>query len=351
MREAAFRAASLLLGEYEPMSGLRRWNFMTPRERSKPVVYAALAANLLVALTKFVAAFWTGSSAMLSEAVHSVVDTGNQGVLLYGIHRSLQPPDDMHPLGHGRELYFWSFIVALLMFTIGAGVTFFEGLSHIYAPHPIENPVVNYIVLACSTVFEGATWLYAWSQFRKTCGERGFYHAVRESKDPPAFMVLFEDSAALIGLAIAFVGTFAASYFDMPVIDGIASIGISIVLAAVALLLARESKGLLIGEPAARYIRESIIAITRSVPGIERAKLLFTVHLAPHQIVAALSLEFRDSLTTPEIEEKIAHLERAIHDRHPDVIAVFVKPQALDGNYGAARLVPEKSPSSDVAAS
>ena len=318
---------------------------MARHPTSKLVIYAALGANLLVALTKFIAAFWTGSSAMLSEAVHSVVDTGNQGVLLYGIHRSLKPPDDTHPLGHGRELYFWSFIVALLMFTIGAGVTLFEGVSHIYEPHPIENPLVNYIVLACSTVFEGATWLYAWKQFRKSDGERGFYRAVRESKDPPAFMVLFEDSAALIGLAIAFVGTFAASYFDMPVLDGVASIGISIVLACVALLLARESKGLLIGEPAARYIRESIIAITRSTPGIERARLLFTVHLAPHQIVAALSLEFKDSLMSPEIERTVAALERAIHDKHPDVIAVFVKPQALDGSYGTAPLVPEKLPS------
>jgi cation diffusion facilitator family transporter len=324
---------------------------MTPRERSKPVVYAALAGNLLVALTKFIAASWTGSSAMLSEAIHSVVDTGNQGVLLYGINRSLRPPDDIHPLGYGRELYFWSFIVALLMFTIGAGVTLFEGIRHISNPHPIENPLVNYVVLACSVVFEGGTWLYAWKEFRKTCGERGFYRAVRESKDPPAFMVLFEDSAALIGLVIAFAGTFASSYFEMPVLDGVASIGISLVLGGVALLLARESKGLLIGEPAARYIRESIIAITRSIPGIERARLLFTVHLAPHQIVAALSLEFKDSLTSPEIEQKVAALERAIHDRHPDVIAVFVKPQALDGTYGAARLVPEKSPPSGVAAS
>jgi cation diffusion facilitator family transporter len=324
---------------------------MNARDRFKPVVYAALAGNLLVALTKFIAAFWTGSSAMLSEAVHSVVDTGNQGLLLYGIHRSQRPPDDTHPLGHGRELYFWSFIVALLMFTIGAGVTFYEGITHIYDPHPIENPTVNYVVLACSTVFEGATWLYAWTEFRKTCGERGFYRAVRESKDPPAFMVLFEDSAALIGLAIAFVGTFAASYLDMPVLDGVASVGISIVLAIVAFLLARESKGLLLGEPAARYVRESIVAIARSMPGIERARLLFTVHLAPHQIVAALSLEFKDSLTSPDIEEKVATLERAIHDKHPDVIAVFVKPQALDGSYGAARLVPEKSPPAGVAAS
>src|SRR6187401_3288354 len=155
---------------------------------SKPVVIAAFVGNALVAITKFIAAWWTGSSAILSEAVHSLVDTSNQVLLLYGLKRAERPPDASHPLGYGRELYFWSFIVALLMFTIGAGVTFYEGITHIYDPHPIENPTINYVVLACSTVFEGATWLYAWTEFRKTCGECGFYRAVRESKDPPAFM-------------------------------------------------------------------------------------------------------------------------------------------------------------------
>jgi cation diffusion facilitator family transporter len=296
--------------------------------QSKTVVYAAFAGNLLVALTKFIAAWWTGSSAMLSEAIHSLVDTSNQLLLLYGMRRADRPPDAAHPLGYGRELYFWSFIVALLMFTLGAGVAFYEGVQHILHPNDIVDPNVNYIVLVASALFEGATWFIALREFRKAKGDLGYYEAVRRSKDPPSFIVLFEDSAALIGLLIAFIGTFASTRLAIPELDGVASIGIALLLGITALGLARESKGLLIGEPASRALRDSIIAIARHVPGIERAQIVFTVHLAPDQVVAALSLEFNDKLTTPEIERAIDDLEHAIHQAHPEVIAVFVKPQA-----------------------
>jgi cation diffusion facilitator family transporter len=302
---------------------------MARRPSSKFVVYAALLGNLLVALVKFVAAAWTGSSAMLSEAVHSVVDTGDQAVLLYGMHRAAKPPDENHPLGYGRELYFWSFIVALLIFTIGAGVTLYEGIHHIRDPHPIENPTISYVVLGLSMVFEGTTWFIAWREFSKTTGDLRIYEAVRQSKDPPVFIVLFEDTAALIGLLIALAGTFAAQYFDAPIIDGIASIGISILLAGVAFLLARESKGLLIGEPASWRIRDCILAATAPIAGLEHASLMFTVHLSPDQIVAALSVDFKDTLTAPEIKQKVAELERAIRAKNPDVVAVFIKPQPL----------------------
>ena len=297
--------------------------------QSKIVVYAAFAGNLLVALTKFVAAWWTGSSAMLSEAIHSVVDTGNQLLLLYGLYRADLPPDDRHPLGHGRELYFWSFIVALLIFTAGAGVAFYEGIEHILHPNAITDPYVSYIVLGLSAVFEGATWWIALRQFRKAKGDVGYFEAVRRSKDPPTFIVLFEDSAALIGLAIAFAGTLASHAFAMPALDGVASIGISLLLAAVALVLAKESKGLLIGEPVSRRVRESVYAIARATPGVERVQIIFTVHLAPDQAIAALALEFKDALTTPEIENATATLERRIHDRHPEVLAIFVRPQPV----------------------
>ena len=302
---------------------------MARRPSSKFVIYAALLGNLLVALTKSIAAAMTGSSAMLSEAVHSMVDTGDQAVLLYGMHRAAKPADDTHPLGYGRELYFWSFIVALLIFTIGAGVTLYEGIQHIREPHPIENPAVNYVVLGLSMVFEGVTWFIAWREFSKSTGDLRRSDAVRQSKDPPVFIVLFEDTAALIGLLIALAGTFAAQYFDAPILDGIASIGISILLAGVAFLLARESKGLLIGEPASRQIRDCIMAAAAPISGIERASLMFTVHLSPDQIVAALSVDFKDTLTAPEIEQKVAELERAIRAKNPDVLAVFIKPQAL----------------------
>jgi cation diffusion facilitator family transporter len=310
---------------------------MAVRSSSRHVIYAAFFGNLAVALTKFVAAWWTGSSAMLSEAIHSVVDTSNQLLLLYGMHRAAQPADEEHPLGHGRELYFWSFIVALLMFTLGAGVTFYEGLMHVLEPHPITDPHVSYIVLGCSAVFEGITWAVALREFRKTKGDASYYEAARDSKDPPAFMVLFEDSAALLGLTIAFAGTLAAQFLAMPVLDGLAALGISGVLAGIAMLLARESKNLLIGEQASPQIAKSIVEIARRQPGIERAHLLLTVHLSPDQIVAALSLEFADRLTTPEIEEKVIAIERAIHEAHPEVIAVFIKPQAA-GTYQSRRM-------------
>lgn len=309
---------------------------MARRSSSKRVIYAALAGNLLVALTKFGAAWWTGSSAMLSEAIHSVVDTSNQVLLLYGIKQAARPPDELHPLGHGRELYFWSFIVALLMFMLGAGFTFYEGLAHIINPSEIVDPKVSYIVLACSTVFEASTWGVALREFRKTKGTVGYFEAIRRSKDPPSFMVLFEDTAALLGLAIAFIGTLAAQHFALPVLDGIAALGISLVLGAMALILARESKELLIGEPASPRIVTSILEIARRQSGIERAHVFFTVHLSPDQIVAALSLEFDDDLTTPEIEDKVLAIEREIHDAHPDVIAIFIKPQTA-GTYHSLR--------------
>src|SRR5665213_21733 len=296
--------------------------------KSKTVVYAAAAGNLLVALTKLIAAAWTGSSAMLSEAIHSVVDTGNQALLLYGLHQAAKPPDATHPLGYGRELYFWSFIVALLLFTLGAGVDFYEGYSHIMRPNEIADARISYIVYACAAVFEGTSWYVALHEFRKAKGDAGYIEAIRHSKDPPTFIVLFEDSAALIGLAIAALGTFCAEHFSMPVLDGAASLGIGVVLTLTAFALARESKGLLIGEPASSRLRDAILAVARRTDGIDSAQIVFTVHMAPDQVIAALSLEFRDSLETPEIERAIAELERAIHEAHPEVIAIFVKPQA-----------------------
>jgi cation diffusion facilitator family transporter len=274
---------------------------------------------------------------MLSEAVHSLVDTSNQGMLVYGMYRATRPPDQRHPLGHGRELYFWSFLVALQMFMLGAGVTFYQGIGRILDPRQIIDPAVSYVVLACSALFEGGTWIVALREFRRAKGGAGYFEAVRRSKDPPAFIVLFEDSAALLGLAIALVGTFAADKLGMPVLDGVAAVGVSLVLGATAVILAQESKGLLIGEPASRRIVNSILAITRQQKGIERADVVFTVHLAPDQIVAALSLEFADHLTTPQIEEAVAALERAIHAAHSDVIAVFVKPQSARTFQSARR--------------
>ena len=237
---------------------------MAAKSSSKVAVHAALAGNLLVTLTKAGAAVWTGSSAMLSEAIHSFVDTGNEVLLLYGMHRAARRPDPEHPIGYGRELYFWSFIVALLVFALGAGVSLYQGMLHVLKPEPIRDPMVSYVVLGLAFLFEGASWIVSLRQFRAGKGDLGYYEAFRRSKDPPSFMVLFEDSAALIGIAIAALGTLGATRFGAPVLDGVSSVLIGLVLAVTAILLARESKSLLIGERADRKITASILRIAAS---------------------------------------------------------------------------------------
>jgi len=300
---------------------------MAAHSGSKKVIYAALAGNLAIAVTKFIAAFFTGSSAMLSEGVHSLVDTGNGGLLLYGLRRANRPPDATHPLGHGRELYFWSFIVALLVFALGAGVSFYEGVIHILDPEPVRNPTVNYVVLGLSFLFESASWWVALKEFRQAKGRLGYLDAVRQSKDPSVFTVLFEDSAALLGLIVAFVGIFCAQIFAMPELDGVASIGISIILASTAIFLARESKGLLMGEAALPEVQKAVLALAQADPAVQRANGILTVHLGPEEIVAALSLEFEDHMTAPEIETCVERLEAKLRKEMPQITALFVKPQ------------------------
>jgi cation diffusion facilitator family transporter len=303
---------------------------------SRTSVYAALIGNILVAITKGVAAALTHSSAMLSEAVHSLVDCGNEVLLLYGQKRAARPPDTDHPFGYGRELYFWSFVVALLIFALGAGVSVYEGVLHILKPEPIRNPLVNYIVLALAAVFEGGSWVVSFKQFRSASGNRELYEAFRRSKDPPSYMVLFEDSAALLGIAFAALGTFTSTTFDEPRLDGVASILIGLVLAAVAILLARESKSLLIGEPAEGELVEAIRKEAASADGVVRTNGVFTSHLAPDNVVVLLSLEFEDRLAVPELEQVVAQIETAIRRKHPEVMSLFVKPQTPRA-FGAQR--------------
>jgi cation diffusion facilitator family transporter len=294
---------------------------------SKKAVYAALAGNLLIAITKFVVAALTGSSAMLSEGVHSLVDTFNEVLLLYGMRRSARPPDLAQPLGHGRELYFWNFIVALLIFSLGAGISFYEGVVHIQSPEAIESFNLTYVVLGLSAVFEGISWSVALREFRHSKASKPLLEAVRESKDPTTFTVLFEDSAALLGLAIAFVGILASQLTGIPQFDGVASIGIGLVLGITAVFLARETKSLLIGESASTRLETAILEIAGRHPAVHRANGVLTVHLGPNQVVAALSLEFQDSLTAPEIETCVAEIERSIRQEHSQVTTLFVKPQ------------------------
>jgi cation diffusion facilitator family transporter len=299
------------------------------RSSRKVVVYAALLGNVLVALTKFAAAALTGSSAMVSEAIHSLVDTGNEVLLLYGLRRAARPPDAHHPLGHGRELYFWSFIVTILIFALGAGVSMYEGILHVIAPVPISNPVVNYVVLGLALVIEGSSWGVAIKEFRAVKGKRGYFEAVRRSKDPTMFMVLFEDTAALIGILIALAGIAASQALGRPVLDGVASIGIGLLLGVVATFLARESKGLLIGEPADSEVVSSICAIARAQPGVERTSGLFTVHLGPDQVVAAIGVDFVDALSAADVEAIVAAIEDKVRTALPQIVLLLVKPQSL----------------------
>jgi cation diffusion facilitator family transporter len=299
------------------------------RSGTNVAVWAALAGNLLVAASKFVAAAISGSAAMLSEAVHSLVDTVNELLLLYGIARSSRPPDRVHPFGYGRELYFWSFVVALLIFALGAGISAYEGVDRLLHPAPIERPVVVFIVLAVSLAFESASWLVGMRAFRATQRNLGWWEAFRRSKDPPTFIVVFEDSAAILGICVAGAGTAAAVLTGDSRWDGVASLAIAVILAGVAGLLARESKELLIGERADPALSDAIMRTAAGIAGVCSANSIVTVQLAPSNVIATLSLDFFDYLRAPDIERAVVELEARIRSAHPEVSALFVKPQSV----------------------
>ena len=303
---------------------------------TRRVLYAGLAGNALVAASKFGAAAVTSSAAMLSEAVHSAVDTSNELLLLYGERRAQRPPDKRHPFGYGREVYFWSFIVSLLVFVLGAGVSIVEGVRHILQAERVENPIVSYVVLAIAALFEGGSWWVAWREFRKRRGKRGVIEAAQETKDPSSVMVFFEDSAALIGIAIAAAGTALAQVLDEPRWDGAASIAIGVLLALVAGFLARENKQLLIGEGAARGLVDSVGRIAAAEKGVAHFNGLLTIHLAPREVVAALSLEFEPKLPAADVNAVVESLEERIREAHPEVVMVMVKPQTAE-TFSAAR--------------
>jgi cation diffusion facilitator family transporter len=304
---------------------------------SMKVVYVGIAGNALVTLTKFAAAAITQSSAMLSEAVHSLVDTGNQLLMLYGLKRSALPPDAEHPLGHGREVYFWTFVVSMLIFSVGAGVSVYEGIRHILDPVEVDHPVVNYVVLGLAAIFEGGTWGVALREFRARKGQLGYFEAAHETKDPSTLLLLLEDSAALIGIAIAFAGTGAAHAFGMPVFDGVASVAIGLLLALVAAFLAKESKDLLIGEGARAALVSAIAEMARAEPGIAHFNGLLTFQVGPREVVAAVSVAFQNSLTAPEIEAVVARLEERIRAAFPEVVMLLVKPQTSEAWREARR--------------
>ena len=296
---------------------------------SKIVVYAALAGNSLIAVTKFAAAAYTGSSAMLSEAIHSVVDTCNQGLILFGMRQAKNPADEDHPFGYGMELYFWTFVVAIVIFAVGAGVSVYEGLSKLRNPHPMENVFVAYIVLGAAMVFEAGAWWVALKEFRRTKGSLGYITAIRQSKDPAVFTVLFEDTAAMLGLIVAMAGIYLGQELGIPELDGAASVMIGVILAGVAMVLAYECKGLLVGESARRPVVREIRALAQAKDGVLSVNELLTMHLGPADILVNISLDFDDRLTSAEVEEVITSLERDIKEIHPEVRRIFIEAQSL----------------------
>ncbi len=299
---------------------------------SKKVVIAAFLGNGLIAVTKFVAAAMTGSAAMFSEAVHSLADTTNQALLLYGMTRAARPADARHPFGYGRELYFWAFVVAILIFAAGAGVSLYEGIAKLQHPEPVTDAYINYIVLGLAIVFEGGSFFVALKEFNKVKGGRGYLAAVRVSKDAALFTVLLEDSAALLGLLIALTGIALSEVLDVPALDAVASILIGLMLAGVALLLAYETKGLLIGEAADPAVEAELRRILAAERGILRINELLTMHLGPRDVLLNLSLDFKGGLTSDEVERSISALERRIKAARPEITRVFIEAQDRRGH-------------------
>ncbi|MBT3341331.1 MAG: cation transporter [Planctomycetes bacterium] len=296
---------------------------------SKTVIYAALAGNTLISITKFAAASMTGSAAMLAEGVHSLVDTGNQALLLLGLKRAKRPPSEDFPFGHGKEIYFWSFIVAILIFAAGAGVSIYEGVHRVMHPEPVTNPMINFVVLGLAVIFEGGAWFMALREFRAQQGNRGFTDAIKHSKDPTVFVVLFEDTAALLGLMVAMIGLVLATQFNLPIFDGIASIVIGLILAFTAIWLARETKSLLIGEAADPELVADVRRRAAEISEVDNVNEVLTLHMGPDYILLTLSVDFADEVKAGELEQVIESLTQEVRAAHPEIKRVFVEAESV----------------------
>lgn len=292
---------------------------------SKKVIIAALIGNSAIAITKFIAASITGSSAMLSEGIHSLVDTGNQGLLLYGLKRAEKPADEQFPFGHGKEIYFWSFVVAILIFSVGAGVSIYEGIRHVLHPEPMSSPTINYIVLGLAMIFEGVALTIAIKEFNRSKGKMGYIEAVQRGKDPSLFVVVFEDAAALAGLVVAMIGIFLAQVTGIIWFDGLASIIIGLILAATAVWLAAETKGLLIGESANTKVIQGIRKLALNVPNITVVHEVLTMHMGPEFILVNINARFNNEVSAVEMSDAISELDKRIKAGYPEVKRVFVE--------------------------
>lgn len=298
---------------------------MSHTTRTRTLVIA-LAANLGIAVSKFVAAAITGSSAMLTEGVHSVVDSTNQLLLMWGRRQAKRPPDKLHPFGYGRELYFWSFVVAVLVFSLGAGVSVYEGFLHIMHPEPPVSPIIAYAVLLIAFLLEGWSTIEAFQDFKKSKGNLGWFQAVRQSKDPPAFIVLLENGAAIAGIAAAAIGLLLTQFTGNAFFDGAASVVIGVILGFTAALLAYESKGLLIGEAANPVLVENLRKLASEQTGVVGVGHVLTLHSSPDQITVMMNVDFRDDVLAGEVERIVCRIEEEARDRWPAVRRLFVRP-------------------------
>ena len=296
---------------------------------SRLAIIAAIAGNIAIAITKFIAAGLTGSSAMLSEGIHSLVDTGNGGLMLLGIHKSQQAPDFDHPFGHGKELYFWSLIVAIAIFAVGCGMSMYEGITHLIHPEPIGKAAWNYAVLGFALVFEGSSWVFGWKAFRSVRGRRGIFEAIRKSKDPSTFMVFFEDSAALLGIVIAFIGIFVGQQLHNPYPDGLASIMIGLVLGFVSFFLAYESKGLLIGEGVDRETLRRLRTVVEKDDAVEHVSRLLTMYFGPHEVMLTLEVKFRDELSMVGVRNAIGRIHKSVQEDYPDITRIYFASESI----------------------
>ena len=292
---------------------------------SKLAIYGAIGANVAIAVTKFTVAGITGSSAMLSEGVHSAVDTFNGLLLLVGIRLSQRPATPEHPFGHGKELYFWSLIVAVLIFGLGGGVAFFEGVQHIRHPEPMRDPTWNYVVLAAAALFEGISFSIALRQFLKQAGATPFWEAVHRSKDPTTYTVLAEDAAALAGLTIAAVGIALSHSLDMPVLDGAASVLIGLLLAGVATLLTWESRGLLIGEGIRPETAQAIRDLALAQPSVRDVGRVLSMYVGPDDVLVTMDLDFDEGTDAAKAAAAIGKVEQQVRARFPMIRRLFIE--------------------------
>lgn len=298
-------------------------------DSSKKTIFAAIAANLAIAITKFIAAGISGSSAMLSEGIHSLVDTGNELLLLLGIRLSKKPADASHPFGYGQELYFWTLIVAILIFALGGGMSFYESITHLIEPSPLEDPLWSYIVLGCAFVFEGLSWRVAYRELLSSQGDQNIWQAAKNSKDPTIFTVLFEDSAALLGLIVAFLGVFLGHLLKNPYFDGAASVIIGIILTIVAVLLAYECKGLLVGESADIQTVNSIRELATKDPAVKEVMRVLTLHFGPDEVLLNIEIIFQRELSVEEVTDAINRLEANIRGQHSEIKNLFVEAKSF----------------------